>query len=166
MCAWYVTIWIQAHHVVVWLHTWICKRKIIHWSSTLINQCIFAVTNQDGEFSFVMTSSAISGPRNVTITPSKSSGGVLHTFEYNDVPVSSHSVYIDTLTFDKTVTFIDTAVVNFRGSVSIANTSLYNQGKPCSVESAIVCLRNALGSGETLVCASTDTDGRILVFSF
>jgi hypothetical protein len=99
---------------------------------------IFTATNQDGEFSFVISSTQISGPHNVTISPSKSSAGVVHTFEFNDQPVTSFSVYTDNLSFDRSVVIVDTASVNFVGTVSIGDTADYNGDKPCPVENATV----------------------------
>lgn len=107
-----------------------------------------------------MTSPNLVGLQSVTITPSKTSANILHTFEYDYTPITNQTVFIDTLTFDKTVDFVDTAAVNFVGMVSIANTSQYNLDNPCPIENATVCLMNALGSGETLSCTTTDQDGR------
>ena len=112
-----------------------------------------------------MTSPNIVGLRNVTITPSMISANVVHTFEYEYTPITNQTVFIDTLMFDKIVDFVDTAAVNFVGVVSIANTLQYNLDNPCPIENATVCLMNALGSGETISCTTTDRDGQIRLFA-
>ncbi len=121
----------------------------------------FIVTNEDGYYSFVMTSNLIRGPHNLTITPFKKTGNVTHTFEYNAVPITNRTLYIDTLTFDQEVNIIDTAAVNYVGMVSIANTAPFNGingGPPCAISNVTVCIRNYIG-GELFACTNTDNDG-------
>ncbi len=74
----------------------------------------------------------------MTISPSKSSAGVVHTFEFNDQPVTSFPVYTDYLSFDRSVIIIDTASVNFVGTITIGDTADYNGDKPCPLENATV----------------------------
>ncbi len=100
---------------------------------------LYLATNQDGEFSFVMSSTQISGPHNVTISPSKFSSDVEHTFEFNDQPVTtSFAVYTDYLSFDRSIVIIDTAGVMFMGTVSIGGTADYNGDQPCPLQNATV----------------------------
>ena len=119
---------------------------------------ILVVTNEDGHYSFVMTSNLIRGPHNLTITPFKKSANVTHTFEYNNVPITNRTLYIDTLTFDEEVNIIDTAAVNFVGTVSIASTAPFNGGFPCPISNVTVCMKNYIG-GESFACTNTDNDG-------
>jgi hypothetical protein len=116
------------------------------------------VSNAEGEFSFILASTDIRGPRNVTISPSKTSASVLHKFTYNEKEVESFQVYIDFLSFDKSVTITDITSVNFIGTVSIAETSEFNNDEACPVENATVCAVSIL-SGESLECDQTDKFG-------
>ncbi len=119
------------------------------------------MTNEDGHYSFNMSSNLIRGFHNLTITPYKKSGNVTHTFEYYGIPITNKTLYIDTLTFDQEVNIIDTAAVNYVGTVSIANTAPFNGingGPPCPISNVTVCLRNYIG-GEPFACTNTDNNG-------
>ena len=105
-----------------------------------------------------MASTDIRGPRNVTISPSKTSASVQHKFTYDEREVESFQVYIDYLSFEKTVTITDITSVNFIGTVSIAGTSEFNDDEACPVENATVCAVNIL-NGESLECDQTDKFG-------
>ncbi len=96
----------------------------------------------------------------MTITPYKKTGNVTHTFEYNSVPITNRTLYIDTLTFDEEVNIIDTAAVNFVGTVSIATTAPFNGGFPCPISNVTVCIKNYIG-GESFACTNTDNDGML-----
>ena len=112
----------------------------------------------EGEFSFIMASTDVRGPRNVTISPSKTSAGVTHKFTYDEKEVESVQVYIDFLSFDKTITITDITSVNFVGTISIASTAEYNDDEACPVENATVCVRSII-NGESLECDQTNKFG-------
>ena len=105
-----------------------------------------------------MASTDVRGPRNVTVSPSKTSAGVTHKFTYDEKETESVRVYMDFLSFDKTITITDITSVNFVGTISIASTAEYNNDKPCPVENATVCALN-IANGESLECDQTNKFG-------
>ncbi len=105
-----------------------------------------------------MDSTELRGPRNVTISPSKTSAGVQHKFKYNEQEVQTIEVYMDYLSFDKSITITDTTSVNFVGTISIGDTAQYNDDNPCPVENATVCILHVV-TGESLECDQTNKNG-------
>jgi hypothetical protein len=62
---------------------------------------------------------------------------------------------------DADLTIVDTSVITLRGTVSIANTALFNGGetnRPCSIIGAKVCALNYYSSG-MVACDTTALDG-------
>ena len=122
-------------------------------------------TNQDGVFEIHIVTESLTGPQHVVITPSKTSSGVTHSFEYNGDPIQNLSVYVDFLDFKKEITFVDTTAVSVSGVISIADTAAFNNDIRCPISNATVCLLDPLQGGRALECDLTDEQGMSSSFS-
>ena len=94
---------------------------------------------------------------------SKQSAGVDHKFSCDGVACEGHQTVLDHLDFTKTFTFIDETSVPFSGLVSIADTAVHNDGKPCYLSGVRVCLLHHSESAQKLACGETEESGRYTI---
>ncbi len=126
-------------------------------------------TNADGAFVELFTSqlklniksSVITGPQQVVVSVSKTSGGIPHQFTCNLLPCDSQIITLNNLAFDTFVEFVDISTVTLAGTVTIANTAAYNgdTGFGCPLKGVMVCAVDHYVGHENIACTSTDAFG-------
>ena len=119
-------------------------------------------TGEDGEYEIHITTDQFAQHEvPVTLEFSKTaSGGAAHQFvckegnTCNKVHTAMHH-----LRFDQQVTVHDDTSVPFTGNLYIATTADRNEGNPCGVKDAQVCLHDHFRGNVALACTETDASG-------
>ena len=118
------------------------------------------VTGEDGVFEIHVLSKDIKALRqSLTLSYSKRSGDVSHTFECGGVACTQQTVIIEHLRFDQEIEVRDTTSVPFSGRVTIAGTEHEGYYSGCPLRGVEVCLYDRLHGSRVLGCADTDAQG-------
>lgn len=118
-----------------------------------------AVTDENGRFEiYVATASFGNTRQTVTISVSKTSGPVEHTFACDGIPCTSRAIDVDPLSFDNEVDFTDTSTTSVLGRVYIGGTEHNAFLFGCPLPGVKVCAVDHVTRG-TLVCKNTDSTG-------
>ncbi|EGD80412.1 hypothetical protein PTSG_11057 [Salpingoeca rosetta] len=117
-------------------------------------------TDEDGYFEVLVSSPDLYDIRQtMTLSFSKTSGEVGHTFSCGGMACTEMTLQVEHLRFDYEVEVRDTTSVPFSGRVTIQGTE--HQGYPdgCPLRDVEVCLYDRIDGGKELVCATTDSQG-------